>query len=376
MSAIKSSELVSRMSITEDEALTDHPSDEPSAALEPSEPAILTALFGWSVAPLPPSRTNTSRSVTPSVLRANTSVPASNSGTTAATGSSRNTSPSASREGTPGPGQNVGTIRRISGPRKLSSLNPAISKERDTRLLQCELCQRRIGLWAFSETASTGSSQAKTKTHTRTRSNSSSTPTPSPTTPQFTVKSAPMPQRHLDLLKEHRSYCPYVVRSSEIPSLPSYPSPPTKRPTSIHSILSSSNSAPAGLGGSGGNGNSAANADGANLIEGWRAILAVISRAALARRQRERLSRAVSARLNASGQTKAQVQAQAQSDEPSVAANLSVVGEEPASERMDVDRNPSAEEFENVEFNGIDAMVEDVKAHGVWCLASNVDAKY
>jgi hypothetical protein len=72
-----------------------------------------------------------------------------------------------------------------------------------------------------------------------------------PTTPQKAV-----PQKQFDLLREHRSYCPYVVRSTIIPPLPVQPVS-----GAIAGSLSRSAQSPQ---------------DGS--LEGWRALLTIILR--------------------------------------------------------------------------------------------------
>ncbi|KAI5989191.1 hypothetical protein F5J12DRAFT_897979 [Pisolithus orientalis] len=71
-------------------------------------------------------------------------------------------------------------------------------------------------------------------------------------------------RRAFDVVKEHRSYCPYVVRSTAVPSLPSATTSGTS--------------------------NLPGNGDG--LVEGWRAVLTVVQRHGLS--QRQRMSRFVS----------------------------------------------------------------------------------
>lgn len=61
---------------------------------------------------------------------------------------------------------------------------------RDNTLVTCILCQRRVGLWAFAPLSD--SDQPRTG------------------------------RRQFDLLQEHRSYCPFVVKSTVVPS-PSVP---------------------------------------------------------------------------------------------------------------------------------------------------------
>ncbi|KAF8183979.1 zf-C3HC-domain-containing protein [Pholiota molesta] len=150
----------------------DHPSTPPPPPSEPSETAILAALFGWSLvppaAPEPLRRASTTRA--PSRAP---SVPAS---------------PALSRASSV-----HGLHLRL--PSVLTQLKP------ENVLLQCELCQRRLGLWAFSARS----------------------PADESTDTLDSIHTAPkkaLPRRTFDLLKEHRSYCPYVVRSTVVPSLP------------------------------------------------------------------------------------------------------------------------------------------------------------
>lgn len=103
----------------------------------------------------------------------------------------------------------------------------------DATLVYCVLCQRRVGLWGYSRSETTTSS---------TQDDSSSP----------TSREHPKP---FDLVKEHRSYCPYIVRSSAVPTF-------SQSPTADS------------LG---------------NLVEGWRAVLTVVQRYELS--QRQRLSR-------------------------------------------------------------------------------------
>ena len=68
------------------------------------------------------------------------------------------------------------------------------------------------------------------------------------------------PQRQFDLLKEHRPYCPYVVRSTIVPPFPM---------PSGHSAI---------LNGASGNGNTGGHLQDVP-IEGWRAMLSIVLKA-------------------------------------------------------------------------------------------------
>ena len=137
---------------------------------------------------------------------------------------------------------------------------PNLSAKPDSALLHCELCQRRIGLWAFTLRAPAESTDVDPATQT----NGIETPV---------RPKKPLPQRSFDLLKEHRSYCPYVVRSTFVPSLPVPQSVDvaSRQAGSIGNISSTSLSHQNGAPGA---------------LEGWRAILTVMLRYGMAQRQR------------------------------------------------------------------------------------------
>ncbi|KAJ3929177.1 MAG: zf-C3HC-domain-containing protein [Lentinula lateritia] len=214
-----------------------------SSSSEISQTAIITSLFGWTVAPERPRSTSTSRS--------NSRLP------------SASRTPSLSRSTSVVP---VGSPDR---PRPL--LHTAVSQAmaRDTSLVHCVLCQRRVGLWAFAP--------PKQPSATPSEASEASSPQQPKRNNSILIK------RQFDLLKEHRSYCPYVVRSTVVPTLPSSPSVvsvSTPRTSNLHIRSSSSTSQL--------NGTSGARV-GSNATEGWRAILAVVMRYRMA--QRHQLSR-------------------------------------------------------------------------------------
>ena len=148
----------------------------------------------------------------------------------------------------------------------------------DATLLHCPLCQRRIGLWAFLPKPPAAEDEDDPMTGTSTDA-----------APSAKAKKA-QPQRQLDVLREHRPYCPYVVRSTVLPSLPAPPQPSGPRRSESVSSLASVN----------GKTNANANAN-ANAMEGWRAVMAVVSRYGTVQRQRLGLSRATSVRGDGSG---------------------------------------------------------------------------
>ena len=190
--------------------------------VEPSETAALTALFGWTLPPHPTGdKTATQRpsSVVRSLSRASSVVSFRSE-----RGTAPQPAPSVSRHGSPSPAS-------ISDRFPLTSVSATYTpqQKRDTSLLYCRMCQRRVGLWAFGPQA---------------------------------VEKENRPQRQFDLLKEHRPYCPYVVRSTIVPSFPM---------PSGHSAI---------LNGADGNANGGV---GGNLqdvpIEGWRAMLSIVLKA-------------------------------------------------------------------------------------------------
>lgn len=172
----------------------------------PSEQAILVSLFGWR-AVLPATSHDSRRS---SFSRSYTSVPSSPVSMSHASTPARDT------------------------------LILSSSNKRDT-LLCCTLCQRRIGLWTFLPETSIAGSISNGNTD------------PSTFTPPKTVR-----QRQFDLLREHRSYCPYAVRSTTIPTLPV--SSPQLELSGSNNQLQSIQLHPD------------------DTMEGWRAILTVVLR--------------------------------------------------------------------------------------------------
>ncbi|KAF9648759.1 zf-C3HC-domain-containing protein [Thelephora ganbajun] len=188
--------------------------------VEPSETAALTALFGWTLPRPTEDKAATRRtSVVSSLSRASSVVSFRNEKSM-----TTQSAPSISRRGSPSPASIPTQIPSVSVPATHTS-----QQKRDASLLYCKMCQRRIGLWAFGPQA---------------------------------VEKENRPQRQFDLLKEHRPYCPYVVRSTIVPSFPV---------PSGHSAITNS---------AHGNGNVSV---GGNLqdvpIEGWRAMLSIALKA-------------------------------------------------------------------------------------------------
>jgi hypothetical protein len=173
----------------------------------PSETAIVTSLFGWSPAPASIHYRSSSASVSRSGSVAPAMSPFSRS---------RSATPiSGTRPSTPVPTDPSSSDRL---------LIPPVFTPRDASLLHCALCQRRVGLWTFAP-------------------------------PPQAVSDPARPQRPFDLMKEHRAHCPYVVRSTVVPSFP----------------------VPNAHGG----GDASTDA-----VEGWRAVLIVVGRHGVSQRVR------------------------------------------------------------------------------------------
>ncbi|KAL4248038.1 hypothetical protein ABKN59_002366 [Abortiporus biennis] len=210
----------------------------PFEQVDPSEAAILVSLFGWSLLPpTPPSYPERLR--TPSLSRA----PSVASPLPSTLGPARFRAPLLSpgsdthEPSTPTPSPKRSILHR----RSETMPNPIISPARpETALLHCALCQRRIGLWAFIKSS----------------------------------QPSQQPSRQLDILKEHRSYCPYVVRSTIVPSLPVPQNFPSRSASTFFSPVSSSSPSVTQFHGETG------------AIEGWRAVLTVVLRHRNAQRQR------------------------------------------------------------------------------------------
>jgi hypothetical protein len=180
--------------------------------VEPSETAALTVLFGWTLPPYPAEDKAATQktSVAPSLSRASSVVSFRNGRST-----TPQLAPSISRCGSPSPASVAASVSTTQTPQQ----------KRDTSLLYCKMCQRRVGLWAFGPRA---------------------------------VEKENRPQRQFDLLKEHRPYCPYVVRSTIVPSFP--------MPSGHSAVLNGANGTAGG-----------------SLqdvpIEGWRAMLSIVLKA-------------------------------------------------------------------------------------------------
>jgi hypothetical protein len=190
-------------------------------------------------------------------------------------------------------------------------------------VIVCTMCQRRVGTWAFrahqlrsasgssSSTAGdsgTVSSQARPTSptnagikspdeHAQILASQARRPRP------FSHDGATSQHRVLDVVREHRSYCPYIVRSTPLPafsfSLPAQGGVSASRPTgssaaSAHPLqraMSLPNSRGQSRTGTPPTSNtpiSSAPPQEEVLTEGWRAVLSAVGRAGMGRRRRKR----------------------------------------------------------------------------------------
>ncbi|KAI5116396.1 hypothetical protein M0805_005864 [Coniferiporia weirii] len=306
------------------------------AHLEPCQTAALIALFGWAL--VSSLSSNGSQTVTASLSRADSVAPVLST-----PGSPRRTSwnSSVSEAGTPRPSRRP--VSRISSAASVNLQRLDNQKERDSTLIYCSLCQRRIGLWTFKHSLIPVMSSTAIST-----AANGSDPGVTSRAAAATRRQSLLPKRQFDLLKEHRSYCPYAVRSTSVPSLSSvsYTSSTAQAPGPPSSGLSRSNSAtsfnfsftprnapafPA---------SSAGIPTDPSLVEGWRAVLTVVLRTGLSKRQRQR------ALMNV-----------ANSRPTSVAEGVT----ETETPEHDGEQNQTSD---RMEVDGIQAMVKDVKTRG------------
>ncbi|KAJ3534075.1 hypothetical protein NMY22_g7079 [Coprinellus aureogranulatus] len=227
-----------------------------------SEAAILASTFGWTLVPPGSSERprTASRSASMSASRPGTPSRPFISASAYVGSASRRASPSRS----------VSRRSSFSIPDSPSGSAPPLFKlpaslfqKRENTMVQCVLCQRRVGLWAFTQKKQDDTLQV-------------------PSDPSMSIDYSPsrpkkaLPPRQFDLLKEHRSYCPYVVKSTTVPALPS----PTT-PTFNSHTRSASNRSVSSLA------NYNGNASTGGPVEGWRAVLAVALRYGLAQKHKE-----------------------------------------------------------------------------------------
>ncbi|KAG5642712.1 hypothetical protein DXG03_002288 [Asterophora parasitica] len=276
---------------------SDNPEDEdtdvfmspPGEISIPSTTAILTSLFGWILAPAavqepsrpPPLTRGTSLASAPrtpgpgSISRASSVRPMTPTRAT--------TPPPSALQGAPT------THPRLPSSQFTFRAPANVNFKHDTTpLLYCALCQRRVGLWAFAPQPNLITAETPSASLTTTPRDSieiGSVVTSAATTAQFaspagstavqpTSSKKATPHRQFDLLKEHRSYCPYVVRSTVVPTLPV---PPVTGNANLHrSNSAASHVSSVQIG----------NGIGSSAIEGWRAVLTVVLRYGAGQRHR------------------------------------------------------------------------------------------
>ncbi|KAH9987303.1 C3HC zinc finger-like-domain-containing protein [Russula compacta] len=281
-----------------------------SPALEPSSTAILTSLFGWSLAPpARPSLLSTAASPSPSWSRASSLAPQETPATPSFPQTPRRLS------GLSGSSQiNTPPSRRTASDTIPWSPRGSVAPERrgDTSVLHCSLCHRRLGLWAVG---------LAPRANRHTDGNSG--------------QALPQTARQIDLLREHRPYCPYVVRSTTVPSLPvaltnaTHTRVPSSTP-SFTSFLSSSSISRAQV-----------DMQQPGAVEGWRAVLMVVLRYRMGQWQRRKASKGVTEHVDGEPDT-SQYQQSVEAPVPP----------------------PEIGEESWVEVDPVEAMVEGVKSRG------------
>lgn len=208
----------------------------------PSDTAIVVSLFGWVPAPAATLRRTSSLFISragSSDLFASMPPTPSFSRTSSISGHLRERASSPTPSASPrmsisqfnASPDRTRVSSQMKNPRSLSVTT--VTTPRDTSLVYCVLCQRRVGLWGYSRNEGTVPFGQN----------------------EHSASASGEHQKEFDLVKEHRSYCPYVVCSSVVPSFPHSPT--------VDSLE--------------------------NAMEGWQAVLAVVQRYELS--QRQRLSR-------------------------------------------------------------------------------------
>ncbi|KAF8525764.1 C3HC zinc finger-like-domain-containing protein [Hysterangium stoloniferum] len=241
------SQVIAAISSKSNASASPEPSTE-SPERVPSVSVLLVALFGWSVAPVlqPLSRKSSSANL----INSHASSHSRAASVQSVSGPSRASTPipavtSLSFTATPTPTKNATASS--------SSLSPDSSGSRAITqkdvMLQCRMCQRRIGLWAFT----------------------------SPSTE--TSPDVARPQRQLDVVREHRSYCPYVSKSTPFATFPM-----CTPPVAPHTSFNLQRAATLGSSSHSRTGSSSSTIQDLNLIEGWRAVLNTVLRYGISER--------------------------------------------------------------------------------------------
>lgn len=310
----------------------DEPETVPSEPVAiPSETAIILALFGWDNAPYPSSPASTatsyhgnySRGTTPLSSRATTPspMPPTAGATTlrhavslsrasgqhfgsAARSDFRLSMPVQARgssEFLPQPYSSPPkpvSIRTISGGSTTlaesrqgsarrnpsgGSMGSALEGVREgspiNSVLHCQFCLRRVGLWSFKSEAATNESTVSVAG----QAPSVGEGEPVPSTETF-------PARSLDVVKEHRNYCPYVTKSTVVP-VPVFSEPLARAPLARSASVGSGGSLRKSLSSSLSNallsgGSVRSKPESNQPVEGWKALLTLVGRAGMGLRFR------------------------------------------------------------------------------------------
>ncbi|KAG9049118.1 hypothetical protein FS837_011130 [Tulasnella sp. UAMH 9824] len=296
----------------------------------PSETAIILALFGWDNAPYPSSPASTassypgsySRGTTPLSSRATTPSPlpptagpttlrhavslsrasGQHYGSAArsdfrlsmpvqARGSSEflpqySSPPKPVSVRTISGGSTTLTESRLGSARRNASGGSTGSALEGVRegcpinaVLQCQFCLRRVGLWSFRSDIATNESLVSVAGQ-----------APSVGEGETGPSTETFPVRSLDVVKEHRNYCPYVTRSTVVP-VPVFSEPLQRAPLSRSASVGSGGSLRKSLSSSLSNallsgGSVRSKPDSNEPIEGWKALLTLVGRAGMGLRFR------------------------------------------------------------------------------------------
>lgn len=181
--------------------------------------------------------------------------------------------------------------------------------------------------------------------------------------------------RQIDLLKEHRPYCPYVVKSTVVPSLP-VPSSTEASGAGHGRGISGGSFGSAGSGSSvslSGMGAGMGQGQGAYPMEGWKAVLTIVLRYRMEARRREGLIRAVDRKISqgANGANGVGVNGHGHGNGKTVAEGENGVevngnGTQRLGEPMDVDVDGDEQSAGNMqEDDPVEAMMNGVKSKGV-----------
>lgn len=197
--------------------------------LKPSEGALILALFGWELST--PNSTPSTPGILPVSLTRSATVSSQHSRTgpagpparTAASMSSAaargrprysydSAAASASPEGTPPP-----MLRPVSRHSPLSN----DGTPSDSAVISCALCQRRVGIWGFrphAHLAVVGRQNGRSASGGSNGTDLTSTSAPASSASSQHHQPHQQQQKVLDVVREHRSYCPYIVRSTPLPT--------------------------------------------------------------------------------------------------------------------------------------------------------------